>query len=103
MSAQAVKAAGKAAGKVAEGHVLKKGAKRDPELYVCGPRTTFTPELLYHLTKLNSYANVLSCIQVLLGVMSGAFGLAGFYFGRLPIGFNLKSISIQLNAIDLSI
>ena len=38
MSAQAagkvVAAAGKAAGKAADGHVLKKGAKRDPELYV---------------------------------------------------------------------
>jgi hypothetical protein len=35
MSAQAIKAAGKVAGKAAEGHVLKTGAKRDPELYVC--------------------------------------------------------------------
>ncbi|KAG0637732.1 hypothetical protein HOY80DRAFT_1050431 [Tuber brumale] len=34
--------------------VLKQGAKRDPELYI------------------------------LLAVMSGAFGLAGFYFGRKP-------------------
>ncbi|KIX07257.1 uncharacterized protein Z518_01910 [Rhinocladiella mackenziei CBS 650.93] len=34
--------------------VLKKGARRDPELYI------------------------------LLGIMSGAFGLAGFYFGRKP-------------------
>jgi len=38
MSAQAAgkiaAQAGKAAGKAAEGHVLKKGAKRDPELYV---------------------------------------------------------------------
>src|SRR5947209_8679878 len=24
------------------------------------------------------------CAQVLLGVMSGAFGLAGYYFGRKP-------------------
>jgi len=51
---QAIKAAGKAAGKSANESVLNKGAKRDPELYV------------------------------LLGVMSGAFGLAGFYFGRKP-------------------
>ncbi|CZS91921.1 uncharacterized protein RAG0_02479 [Rhynchosporium agropyri] len=35
-------------------HVLKKGAKKDPELFI------------------------------LLGIMSGAFGLAGFYFGRKP-------------------
>ncbi|KAF8851111.1 hypothetical protein BDZ45DRAFT_661028 [Acephala macrosclerotiorum] len=42
------------AAKSSEGHVLNKGAKRDPELYV------------------------------LLAVMSGAFGLAGFYFGRKP-------------------
>jgi hypothetical protein len=34
MSAQAVKTAGQAAGKAVEGHVLKKGAKREPELYV---------------------------------------------------------------------
>ncbi|KAL3420165.1 hypothetical protein PVAG01_08664 [Phlyctema vagabunda] len=54
MSAQAARGAVKAAGKAAEGHVLNKGAKRDPELYV------------------------------LLAVMSGAFGLAGFYFGRKP-------------------
>ncbi|KAE8442146.1 hypothetical protein EG329_003797 [Mollisiaceae sp. DMI_Dod_QoI] len=43
-----------AAAKSSESHVLNKGAKRDPELYV------------------------------LLAVMSGAFGLAGFYFGRKP-------------------
>ncbi|RDW63877.1 hypothetical protein BP5796_10379 [Coleophoma crateriformis] len=54
MSAQAVRGAAKAAGKAADGHILNKGAKRDPELYV------------------------------LLAVMSGAFGLAGFYFGRKP-------------------
>lgn len=34
MSAQAARGAVKAAGKAAEGHVLNKGAKRDPELYV---------------------------------------------------------------------
>ena len=34
MSAQAVKAAGQAASKATQGSVLKKGAKRDPELYV---------------------------------------------------------------------
>jgi hypothetical protein len=43
MSAQAagraVSAASKAAGKSANEHVLNKGAKRDPELYVC----TFPP------------------------------------------------------------
>jgi len=53
-------AASKAAGKAAEAgssdkqSVLQKGAKRDPELYI------------------------------LLGIMSGAFGLAGWYFGRKP-------------------
>ncbi|PMD25637.1 hypothetical protein NA56DRAFT_641942 [Hyaloscypha hepaticicola] len=53
--ARAASQVGKAAaGKASEGHVLQKGAKRDPELYV------------------------------LLAVMSGAFGLAGFYFGRKP-------------------
>ncbi|KAI9740136.1 MAG: hypothetical protein M1818_004887 [Claussenomyces sp. TS43310] len=58
MSAQAagraIASAGKAAGKSANENVLNKGAKRDPELYV------------------------------LMGVMSGAFGLAGYYFGRKP-------------------
>merc|ERR1711964_897585 len=43
-----------AAAKSGEGNVLNQGAKRDPELYI------------------------------LLAVMSGAFGLAGFYFGRKP-------------------
>ncbi|TVY27969.1 Uncharacterized protein LHYA1_G003532 [Lachnellula hyalina] len=50
-------AIGKAAqqgAKAATGHVSVKGARRDPELFV------------------------------LFGVMSGAFGLAGFYFGRKP-------------------
>jgi len=40
---------------------LQKGAKRDPELYV------------------------------LLAVMSGAFGLAGFYFGRKPTSATSES------------
>merc|ERR1711881_441206 len=43
-----------AAAKSGEGNVLNQGAKRDPELYI------------------------------LLAVMSGAFGLAGFYFGSMP-------------------
>lgn len=34
VAGKAVSAAGKAAGKAAEGQVLNKGAKRDPELYV---------------------------------------------------------------------
>ncbi|EXJ68413.1 uncharacterized protein A1O5_08205 [Cladophialophora psammophila CBS 110553] len=47
------RAAAKAGG-AGKDTVLKKGARRDPELYI------------------------------LLGIMSGAFGLAGFYFGRKP-------------------
>ncbi|TVY68832.1 Uncharacterized protein LSUE1_G007802 [Lachnellula suecica] len=58
---KAAAAAGKAASKGAESHVLNKGAKRDPELYV------------------------------LLGVMAGAFGLAGFYFGRKPTSATSES------------
>ncbi|KKY21346.1 hypothetical protein UCRPC4_g03782 [Phaeomoniella chlamydospora] len=58
MASQIGKVAGKAAQNVAKsGHkdsVLQKGARRDPELYI------------------------------LLGIMSGAFGLAGYYFGRKP-------------------
>ncbi|KAH8655070.1 hypothetical protein BGZ60DRAFT_418329 [Tricladium varicosporioides] len=53
VAGKAAAAAGKAASK-SQSHVLNKGAKRDPELYV------------------------------LMAVMSGAFGLAGFYFGRKP-------------------
>ncbi|PQE06141.1 hypothetical protein CJF30_00005092 [Rutstroemia sp. NJR-2017a BBW] len=57
MSAQAAgraaAQAAKSAAKSADGHVLNKGAKRDPELYV------------------------------LMGVMAGAFGLAGWYFGKV--------------------
>jgi len=52
----ATKAAGKAAeaGSSEKQSVLQKGAKRDPELYI------------------------------LLAIMSGAFGLAGWHFGRKP-------------------
>lgn len=46
MSAQAagkaIAAGAKAAGKAADGHVLNKGAKRDPELYV-GPNPIAMP------------------------------------------------------------
>ncbi|MCJ1263322.1 hypothetical protein MMC22_003192 [Lobaria immixta] len=57
VGAAASKAAGKAAetgNKSGKQGSLQKGAKRDPELYI------------------------------LLTVMTGAFGLAGFYFGRKP-------------------
>jgi hypothetical protein len=67
--ARAATQAGKAAAKNAEGHVLNKGAKRDPELYVC---SASSPKMSHGLTP----------VQVLLAVMSGAFGLAGFYFGN---------------------
>ncbi|KAH7317660.1 hypothetical protein BKA65DRAFT_514917 [Rhexocercosporidium sp. MPI-PUGE-AT-0058] len=49
------------AAKSSEGNVLNKGAKRDPELYI------------------------------LFAVMSGAFGLAGFYFGRKPTSATSES------------
>ncbi|KZF20516.1 hypothetical protein L228DRAFT_241030 [Xylona heveae TC161] len=50
--------------------VLQKGAKRDPELYV------------------------------LLAVMSGAFGLAGFYFGRKPTSASSEQpVSIAKNTM----
>ena len=83
MSAQAVKAAGKVAGKAAEGHVLKTGAKRDPELYVCSSNH-FSSRAPLPPTLINSYTNAIFRVKVLLGVMSGAFGLAGFYFGTFP-------------------
>lgn len=49
MSAQAagkaIAAGAKAAGKAADGHVLNKGAKRDPELYVGPNPTTMLPRM----------------------------------------------------------
>ena len=47
---------------------LQKGAKRDPELYVNSP---------LHL-RLGRY--MLTIVEILLGIMSGAFGLAGYFF-----------------------
>ncbi|KAL0638391.1 hypothetical protein Q9L58_002534 [Maublancomyces gigas] len=46
--------------------MLKQGARRDPELYI------------------------------LLAVMSGAFGLAGFYFGRMPTSATSENTSINV-------
>lgn len=64
----------KVAGKAAESgsnpknqEVLQKGAKKDPELYVCRPH------------RLGS-SSTHRC-QILLAIMTGAFGLAGFHFG----------------------
>ena len=45
--ARAAAQATKAAAKGAEGHVLNRGAKRDPELYVCG-NSAKPPATLYH-------------------------------------------------------
>jgi hypothetical protein len=86
--ARAAAQAGKSAAKSAEGNVLNKGAKRDPELYVCSDAPTLSlstnrSEDLKYLV-INSIADTLPFVQVLLAVMSGAFGLAGFYFGRKP-------------------
>ena len=64
----------KVAGKAAESgsnpknqEVLQKGAKRDPELYVRRP----------HRPRGSSTHRC----QILLAIMTGAFGLAGFHFG----------------------
>ncbi|RKF76124.1 hypothetical protein GcM1_229046 [Golovinomyces cichoracearum] len=54
----------------ADSEMLKKGAKRDPELWV---------STLQSVTSLR-----LTHLKVLFGVMSGAFGLAGYYFARKP-------------------
>jgi hypothetical protein len=67
--ARAATQAGKAAAKGTEGHVLNKGAKRDPELYVRRASAVGCP--------------LTDKLQVLLGVMCGTFGLAGYYFGNL--------------------
>ena len=81
MASNAAKAVGKAASGVSKkaqqsgsqqsGSVAMRGAKRDPELYVCS--MNIVP---------SSYAK--SYFQILFGVMSAAFGLAGYYFGRKP-------------------
>lgn len=57
---------------------LDQAPKRDPELFVRNP-CLFS---FYKPLKLTD--RFLNCGQVLLGVMCGAFGLAGWYFGRSP-------------------
>lgn len=87
MSAQAagkaVAQGAKAAAKAADSGVVNKGAKRDPELYVsepyfiCHAAMCFILEIL-----LTGLATNLRCSQILMGVMTGAIGLAGYYFGE---------------------
>jgi hypothetical protein len=77
--------AGKAASKKAETEVLNKGAKRDPELYVSSISSlTSGLPCKWPSSLANSYSIMLTYVQVLLGVMAGAFGLAGYYFGKIP-------------------
>lgn len=85
MSAQAAGKAAvagiKAAGSNASNNVLNKGAKRDPELYVSVYLPISPPALLER--KMEFRVCLLTSIgsQVLFGIMSGVFGLAGYYFG----------------------
>lgn len=77
--ANAAKSVGKAASRATakgtpQDRTLQKGAKRDPELYVC-----WCPHVFLCL-----FADECFSVQILLGIMSGAFGLAGYYFGRKP-------------------
>jgi hypothetical protein len=86
MSAQAAKAAGQAA-KAADRGFLNRGAKRDPELYVGAPFSIgcfLLPSKLAPLCLTNSHLRVLIFVQILMAVMSGAFGLVGYYFGIAP-------------------
>ncbi|KAI9670748.1 MAG: hypothetical protein M1817_003858 [Caeruleum heppii] len=75
MSAAAKQAAGKVAQTAKQGHAggrgaLNKGARKDPELYI------------------------------LLAIMSGAFGLAGWHFGRRPTSSSSEeSVGIAQNAM----
>jgi uncharacterized membrane protein YkgB len=88
MSAQAAgraaNAASKAASKSVNEHVLNKGAKRDPELYV----SFFAIRYIFILQSILGTVTHIVTLQVLLAVMSGAFGLAGFYFGTNLVFFH---------------
>ncbi|KAL8867793.1 MAG: hypothetical protein Q9174_005431 [Haloplaca sp. 1 TL-2023] len=53
--------------------VLQKGAKKDPELYVCHAGLHYSRIRFDHTSS-----------QILLTIMSGAFGLAGYHFARKP-------------------
>ncbi|KAI9769403.1 MAG: hypothetical protein M1840_004105 [Geoglossum simile] len=65
----AISSAASKAVRSASGGTLAKGARRDPELYI------------------------------LLGVMSSAFGLAGYYFGRKPTSSNSESeVAVAANS-----
>ncbi len=59
-----------------EGRTLQREARKNPELYVW-PSSIRDPHLAVQLL-------TPGLIQILAAVMSGAFGLAGFYFGRKP-------------------
>ncbi|KAI9660845.1 MAG: Eukaryotic translation initiation factor eIF-1 [Trizodia sp. TS-e1964] len=63
---QAAAKVGQAAAKNQAKNILGKGAKRDPELYK------------------HCLIIILVLLQILLGIMTGAFGLAGYYFGYKP-------------------
>ena len=87
MSAQAAAKAASQAAKAAaqnERGFLNRGAKRDPELYV-GAFLQLCPLVLLRIISLlliNSHSSVLIFEQILMAVMSGAFGLAGYYLGN---------------------
>lgn len=76
IASKAASAAGKAAaaaGGKGGDKALRQGPRRDPELYV-----RFT------LKDSNSLQLLIYLTQILGGIMSLAFGMAGYYFGRSP-------------------
>lgn len=61
MSAQtagrAIANAAKSAGKQADGHVLNKGAKKDPELYVRSPMPLYSTRISFRLSRTSMMSN----------------------------------------------
>jgi hypothetical protein len=105
---RAVNAATKAASKSAGDHVLNKGAKRDPELYVCTQllqKLQISSNCIFGSSSMSNYVYGAMLIsidaQVLLAVMSGAFGLAGFYFGKSSLPSTNHLVCFQLTRSSL--
>lgn len=84
MSAQAAARAATHAAKQGERTFLNSGAKRDPELYVRA-NSPYLPFLLLRVALfpiVEPSGTILTFLQILGAVMCGAFGLAGYYFGK---------------------
>lgn len=93
MASKVGSAASKVAGKAAESGeqktgVLQKGAKKDPELYVCS--CVIKPDYIACTSE-----TPLTVPQILLAIMSGAFGLAGWHFGTPSLIVPVPALSAQ--------